>query len=236
MADPELITSPAGADFLLRRASGCSGLAINFAVPRFPPPTASHSPLSAVAAASSPPPTMFAALAQRIARPAVAAASHGAASCLPPQPAARLLLARSARAYSSQASSGNKGWDAVSNLANEVGKSIQGSTPLGYRVSPEDAWAAMSRSIVPELERQKPAGKYKGRTVRVQNRDLSEAFRQLRVILSRNRVPQTFHYQKRHERKGDRRRRLRSENWRKAFKNEVRKRVLIVNTIRRKGA
>ena len=61
-----------------------------------------------------------------------------------------------------------------------------------------------------------------GRTVRVQNRDLSEAFRQLRVILSRNRVPQTFHYQKRHERKGDRRRRLRSENWRKAFKNEVR--------------
>ncbi|KAL1743954.1 hypothetical protein HDZ31DRAFT_83061 [Schizophyllum fasciatum] len=177
---------------------------------------------------------MLAALAQRIARPSVAAASHGATAYLQPQPAARLLQARCARAYS-QSSSGPKGWDAVSQLANEMNKSI-GSSPLGYRMSAEEAWEAMSRSIVPELERQKPAGKYKGRTVRVPNNDLADAFRQLRHTLARNRVPQTFHYQKRHERKGDRRRRLRSLNWRKAFKNEVRKRVLIVNTIRRKGA
>ncbi|TRM59360.1 hypothetical protein BD626DRAFT_607920 [Schizophyllum amplum] len=129
------------------------------------------------------------------------------------QPAARLLVA--ARAYSQQTPSpyattgstnSSKGWAAVRIIADDYGQSLQDKGTGRKRATPEEAWAAMSKSVVPELERQQPAGKYKV------NRDLADAFRNLQQILSRNKVSKTYRYQLRHERKGDKRRRLRSEN------------------------
>jgi ribosomal protein S21 len=85
------------------------------------------------------------------------------------------------------------------------------------------------------------------------NGDLGEAFRRLQTRLRRNRVTQEVSRQKRHEKKGVKRRRLSSERWRRVFANEVfifwpfiltatlilaqvRKKVQLVSTIRRRGA
>ncbi|KAH7930799.1 hypothetical protein BV22DRAFT_999853 [Leucogyrophana mollusca] len=74
-----------------------------------------------------------------------------------------------------------------------------------------------------------------GRRVFV-NGDLGEAFARLQSRLRRNRVTADLRVQSRHEKKGVKRRRLRSERWRKQFANEVRKKVQLVSTIRRRGA
>jgi len=83
--------------------------------------------------------------------------------------------------------------------------------------------------------------------------DLGEAFRRLQTRLRRNRVVQEVSRQRRHEKKGVKRRRLSSERWRRVFANEVficwplflrtalmlaqvRKKVQLVSTIRRRGA
>jgi ribosomal protein S21 len=53
------------------------------------------------------------------------------------------------------------------------------------------------------------------------NGDLGEAFRRLQTRLRRNRVVQEVSRQRRHEKKGVKRRRLSSERWRRMFANEV---------------
>ncbi|KAJ8594336.1 hypothetical protein M405DRAFT_729973 [Rhizopogon salebrosus TDB-379] len=76
---------------------------------------------------------------------------------------------------------------------------------------------------------------YLGRRVIVHGGDLGEALRRLQTRLRRNRVSQEVSRQKRHEKKGVKRRRLSSERWRRVFANEVRKKVQLVSTIRRRG-
>jgi ribosomal protein S21 len=50
---------------------------------------------------------------------------------------------------------------------------------------------------------------------------LGEAFRRLQTRLRRNRLIQEVSRQRRHEKKGVKRRRLSSERWRRMFANEV---------------
>ncbi|KAG1875338.1 hypothetical protein C8R48DRAFT_769339 [Suillus tomentosus] len=97
--------------------------------------------------------------------------------------------------------------------------------------TPDELWAERSRSATFNP----PADPYTGRRVFV-NGDLGEAFRRLQTRLRRNRVMQEVSRQRRHEKKGVKRRRLSSERWRRMFANEVRKKVQLVSTIRRRGA
>ncbi|KAJ7063280.1 hypothetical protein C8F01DRAFT_958102, partial [Mycena amicta] len=75
-----------------------------------------------------------------------------------------------------------------------------------------------------------------GRSVRVKNGNFAEAVRDLDKILARNQVRATLYATSRHEKKGVKRRRLQSEQWRKHFAAEVRKNVQMVHSIRRRGA
>lgn len=65
--------------------------------------------------------------------------------------------------------------------------------------------------------------------------DLGIKMRQLDGLVARNRIRSDFNKQKFHERGGMKRKRLKSERWRTRFKNEVRKTVLRVQALRRKG-
>ena len=54
------------------------------------------------------------------------------------------------------------------------------------------------------------------------NGDIADAFKKLAVRLSRNRVRPELWLTERHEKKGAKRRRLKSERWRIRFADEVR--------------
>ncbi|KAE9387500.1 hypothetical protein BT96DRAFT_927595 [Gymnopus androsaceus JB14] len=77
---------------------------------------------------------------------------------------------------------------------------------------------------------------YIGRSVKVVDGNLAEAFRKLDYILFRNRVRKQLKLAERHEKKGVKRRRLESERWRRLFAHEVRKNVQLVTKIRKRGA
>ncbi|KAJ7219248.1 hypothetical protein GGX14DRAFT_356167, partial [Mycena pura] len=74
-----------------------------------------------------------------------------------------------------------------------------------------------------------------GRSVKVKGGNFSEAVKELDKILARNRVRTTLFATARHEKKGVKRRRLQSDQWRKHFANQVRKNVQLVHKIRRRG-
>ncbi|KAJ7343509.1 hypothetical protein DFH08DRAFT_702802, partial [Mycena albidolilacea] len=76
---------------------------------------------------------------------------------------------------------------------------------------------------------------FSGRHVKVWQGKFAEAVRDFEKILARNRVRFTYRAAERHEKKGPKRRRIRSEQWRKHFANQVRKNVQLVHKIRRRG-
>lgn len=94
-----------------------------------------------------------------------------------------------------------------------------------------------------------------GRRVPVNNGRIADAVRRLDTIIARNRVKAELRRGERHEKPGVKRRRLKSERWRRVFAHEVclcfvlnatliyslpslqvRKNVQLVNKIRRRGA
>ncbi|KAJ7905468.1 hypothetical protein B0H14DRAFT_2660394, partial [Mycena olivaceomarginata] len=100
---------------------------------------------------------------------------------------------------------------------------------------PTEKWRAHSRAIVPTLQKLQIADAYSGRHVKVWQGKFAEAVRDFEKILARNRVRFTYRAAERHEKKGPKRRRIRSEQWRKHFANQVRKNVQLVHKIRRRG-
>ncbi|KAG2368523.1 hypothetical protein BDR07DRAFT_1349324, partial [Suillus spraguei] len=83
--------------------------------------------------------------------------------------------------------------------------------------TPDELWAERSRNA----SFNPPADPYTGRRLGVPvNGDLGEIFRRLQARLRRNRVIQEVSRQRRHEKKGVKRRRLSSERWRRMFANE----------------
>ncbi|KDQ60845.1 hypothetical protein JAAARDRAFT_124269 [Jaapia argillacea MUCL 33604] len=75
-----------------------------------------------------------------------------------------------------------------------------------------------------------------GRSVKVVKGAVDEAYFKLIQIIKRNNVVGELRLAKRHEKRGVKRRRLESKRWRTQFANEVRKKVQLVNEIRKQGA
>ncbi|EAU88562.2 hypothetical protein CC1G_04268 [Coprinopsis cinerea okayama7 len=87
----------------------------------------------------------------------------------------------------------------------------------------EKRWADMSAIARHSAQKNPPAGPYDGRKVTVQKgKGVADAMRALDSILTRNKVRQQLRLQQRHEKRGEKLRRLRSLRWRKLFANEVR--------------
>ncbi|KZV86560.1 hypothetical protein EXIGLDRAFT_572344, partial [Exidia glandulosa HHB12029] len=61
-----------------------------------------------------------------------------------------------------------------------------------------------------------------GRSVKVVNGNIALAYGSLRAILKRNNVESELRRAARHEKKGYKRRRLRSERWRRLFADQAR--------------
>jgi ribosomal protein S21 len=113
-------------------------------------------------------------------------------------------------------------------------------TPAGQpkvETKPEEKWRAYSTGMLAVLARG-PPGPYKGqqrlilvritllyssagRSVKVMNGNIADAYRKLEIRLARNHVRYELKMTERHEKKGVKRRRLSSERWRKRFADEV---------------
>ncbi|OSX65200.1 hypothetical protein POSPLADRAFT_1038980 [Postia placenta MAD-698-R-SB12] len=99
--------------------------------------------------------------------------------------------------------------------------------------SPEDVWKERGEAVSRYLSL--PNTPYSGRSVSTYT-GVAFAFTKLRRILSTNHVVKELRMAERHEKKGDKRRRLRSVRWRRRFAHEVRKKVQLVNEIRARGS
>ncbi|KAJ7658717.1 hypothetical protein DFH06DRAFT_1195714 [Mycena polygramma] len=105
----------------------------------------------------------------------------------------------------------------------------------GQNTSPEDQWRTKSRNMLLQLQNQPIADAYSGRSVKVKEGQFADAVRKFETILSKNQVKRTIRLTERHEKKGPKRRRIKSQQWRKHFANQVRKDVQLVHKIRRRG-
>ncbi|EIW60480.1 uncharacterized protein TRAVEDRAFT_120749, partial [Trametes versicolor FP-101664 SS1] len=75
-----------------------------------------------------------------------------------------------------------------------------------------------------------------GRSVQVNADAVGLALTKLKGILTVNAVRHTAVRDERHEKKGEKRNRLKSVRWRRRFAHEVRQKVQLVNEIRARGA
>ncbi|KAG5643481.1 hypothetical protein DXG03_000869 [Asterophora parasitica] len=120
-------------------------------------------------------------------------------------------------------------------------------------LTPEAIWQQKSDKAKKAVEEDPPAGAYSGRSVKVLGGNVADAYARLNSILQRNKVRAQLRRAERHEKKGEKRRRLESERWRRqfahevrsfalgvcvyrAFRKQVRKKVQLVTKIRNRGA
>ncbi|KAJ7658837.1 hypothetical protein DFH06DRAFT_1196060 [Mycena polygramma] len=96
--------------------------------------------------------------------------------------------------------------------------------------TPEEQWRTKSRNMLLQLQNQPIADAYS-----VKEGQFADAVRKFETILSKNQVKRTIRLTERHEKKGPKRRRIKSQQWRKHFANQVRKDVQLVHKIRRRG-
>jgi len=99
------------------------------------------------------------------------------------------------------------------------------------RKSPEEIWFERSERLEPNP----PLDAYAGRSVPVKNGHIYRSLKSLANRLQTNKVYQTWKYQMRHEKKGVKRRRLRSQRWRRRFADEIRRKIVLVRSIQRRG-
>lgn len=98
----------------------------------------------------------------------------------------------------------------------------------------EEQWRKRSDRIALRLPQVKDA--YYGRSVPVVKGDVEAAYKKLNRVLAQNQVVRELRANERHEKVGYKRRRLRSERWRRRFAHEVRKKVQLVQAIRARGS
>lgn len=105
--------------------------------------------------------------------------------------------------------------------------------------STKEIWEARHAATQDQLRRSPPADAYSGslhleplhekylsrvstgRSVKVYNGEFADAHKKLETVLSRNKVRATVISQQRHEKKGVKRRKIRSITWRKYFAHQV---------------
>ncbi|KIJ69439.1 hypothetical protein HYDPIDRAFT_145509, partial [Hydnomerulius pinastri MD-312] len=97
-------------------------------------------------------------------------------------------------------------------------------------LTPAQIWAQRSAN----LNLPPPPDTWSGRRIPVENGNLNYALIKLGRRLKSNNVYRELRLASRHEKKGDKRARLSSERWRKRFADEVRKKIQLVSTIRRR--
>ena len=117
---------------------------------------------------------------------------------------------------------------------NAVGNAI--IKPTAKARNNDEIWLQKSQEATRHAALHPPPGPYAGRSVKVNGGNVAEAYVRLDNLLKRNFVKRTVRLTERHEKKGVKRRRLRSERWRKQFANEVRNKVQLVAKIRKRGA
>jgi len=97
----------------------------------------------------------------------------------------------------------------------------------------EIRWKRQSELFMQKQEM--PRTPHSGRSVPV-TVDLTVAWNKLHRILRANNVKKELAERQRYEKPGDKRRRLKSERWRRRFAQEVRRKVQLVHEIKRRGA
>ncbi|KAI0748024.1 hypothetical protein C8Q80DRAFT_1270472 [Daedaleopsis nitida] len=115
-----------------------------------------------------------------------------------------------------------------------IRKAASQNTSVHQKGSPDERWEQLETSRVKGLLR--PHNAYSGRSVAVYRGDVGSALSTLKNILNANGVRYSHVRDERHEKKGEKRNRLRSLRWRRRFAHEVRKKVQLVNEIRARGA
>ncbi|KZT68993.1 hypothetical protein DAEQUDRAFT_727170 [Daedalea quercina L-15889] len=98
----------------------------------------------------------------------------------------------------------------------------------------EDIWRDRERALTSNMP--KPPGPYDGRSAWVHKGDVAQAFSRVAATLKHNAVQRELWFAKRHERRGEKRNRMRSVRHRKRFAHEVRMKVKLVQEIRARGA
>ncbi|KAF8582684.1 hypothetical protein K439DRAFT_139088 [Ramaria rubella] len=95
-------------------------------------------------------------------------------------------------------------------------------------MTPEERWSNKATPHAVETP-----NIHAGRTVVLFNQEpVSRAYARLQSILRQNNIKRELKLAERHEKKGAKRRRLRSERWKRKFSDEVRKKVQLVTEIR----
>jgi len=106
---------------------------------------------------------------------------------------------------------------------------------------PARRWAERSQMFF-ELAKQRnlmPNTPYSGRTESVaaeKQTSLATAWTRINRTMRMNNVKYELRMQEHFEKPGEKRRRLRSERWRRRFAEEVRRKIQLANAIRRRGA
>ncbi|KIJ17389.1 hypothetical protein PAXINDRAFT_168067 [Paxillus involutus ATCC 200175] len=109
---------------------------------------------------------------------------------------------------------------------------LDGKEQQPEKLSPAQIWAERSA----KLDLPPPPDTWTGRRIPVENGNLQAAFLKLNRRIRSNNMFKEVKLASRHEKRGDKRARLSSERWRKRFADEVRKKVQLVSTIRRRGS
>ncbi|KIY50884.1 hypothetical protein FISHEDRAFT_22126, partial [Fistulina hepatica ATCC 64428] len=102
--------------------------------------------------------------------------------------------------------------------------------------SPDQIWAEKSKTAFAIAAHFPPADAYSGRSVSVKYGSLGSGVKRLRAILSTNKVVATVRSQVRHEKRGPKRRRIRSEMWRVSFAAHVRQKIQLAQKIKKRHA
>lgn len=146
----------------------------------------------------------------------------------------------------------------VTDIAGAFSKSLSEQGPLGQSNRPRGSFS--SRMVDPPSDDPRPRGHWTthsgppmpekiepppmrlspsiGRTVDIdsqRNMDVGKSFRRLEILCARNRIRSDFAKQRFHERPGLKRKRLKSERWRRRFKVAFKATVARVKELRSKG-
>ncbi|TDL27449.1 hypothetical protein BD410DRAFT_782532 [Rickenella mellea] len=109
-----------------------------------------------------------------------------------------------------------------------VGKPIQGEEEISRM------WRKAAEVDLKDIPQ--PGTAYTGRTIFVHKKNVGLALRKLSDVLMTNHVWSEARRAQRHEKKGEKRRRLSRTRWHRRFKEEVREKVALVKDIVRRGS